>query len=41
MLAKHVNIFLYLVTNFEIALENGGNIDYVGKCHNVKLKMGK
>jgi hypothetical protein len=29
------------VTNFQVLVANGGNIDYVGKFHNIKLSMGE
>ena len=40
-LANHLNCFVYLVTNFQVLVANGGSIDCVGKCHNNKLSMGE
>jgi hypothetical protein len=33
--------FVYLVTNFQVLVANGGSIDCGGKCHNIKLSMGE
>jgi hypothetical protein len=31
---------VYPTTNFQVLVGNGGSIDCVGKCHNIKLSMG-
>jgi hypothetical protein len=41
ILAKNLNCFVYPVTNFQVLVANGGSIDCVGKCHNIKLSMGE
>jgi len=38
-LAKSLNCFVYLVTNFQVLVVNGGNIDCGGKCHNIQISM--
>jgi hypothetical protein len=38
-LAESLNCFVYPMINFPVLVANGGSIDYVGKCHNIKLTM--
>jgi hypothetical protein len=40
ILVESLNCFLYPVKNFQVLVANGGSIDCVGKCHNIKLSMG-
>jgi hypothetical protein len=40
-LARNLNCFVYPVKNFHVLVANGGSIDCVGKCHNLKLNMGE
>lgn len=32
-------LFLYLVTNFQHLVGNGGNIDFIGEWHKTKLSI--
>ena len=41
ILAECFNYFVYPVAHFQVLVANGGSIDCVGKCHNIKLSMGK
>jgi hypothetical protein len=41
ILAENLNCFVYPVTNFQFLVVIGGSIDYMGKCHNIKLSMGE
>jgi hypothetical protein len=40
-LAERLNCFVYPMTNFQFLVANGGSIDCVGKCPNIKLSMGE
>ena len=36
---KELNCFLYPVLECQVMVENGGTINFSGKCHNIKLTM--
>ena len=38
---KELNCFLYPTPESQVIVENGGTINYSGKCHNIKLTMGE
>ena len=40
-IAKDLNCFLYLARECQVMVKNGGTINFFGKCHNIKLTMGK
>ena len=37
---KQLNLFIYLTPEFKVMVSNGKTIDFLGKCHNIKLTMG-
>ena len=39
--AKELNCFLYPTPEFQVMVANGGTINCFGKCHNIKIAMGK
>ena len=39
--AKKFNFFLYLASECQVMIANGGTINFSGKCHNIKLSMGE
>ena len=39
--AKELNCFLYTTPECQVTVENGGTINFSGKCHNIKLAMGE
>eukprot|EP00253_Pinus_taeda_P006672 PITA_06672 len=39
--AKELNCFLYSTSECQVIIENGGTINFSGKCHNIKLSMGQ
>ena len=39
--AKELNCFLYPALECPVMVENGGTINFSGKCHNIKLTMGE
>ena len=39
--AKDLNCFLYLAPECQVMVANGGPINFLGKCHNIKLAMGE
>ena len=39
--AKELNCFLYPALEYQVMVANGGTINFSGKCHNIKLTMGK
>ena len=39
--AKELNCFLYLAPEFQLMVANGRNINFSGKCYNIKLSMGE
>jgi hypothetical protein len=39
-LADEIHCFVFLVSNFQILIANGGTMKCGGRCENVKLKMG-
>ena len=41
ILVEHLNCFVYLVTNFQVLVANGGSIDFVGKHHYIELSIGE
>ena len=40
-IAKELNCFLYPTPKCQVMVENGGTINFLGKCHNIKITMGK
>jgi hypothetical protein len=40
-LAKALNCFIYPAPEFQVMIENGGTINYSGKCHKINLTMGE
>jgi hypothetical protein len=40
-LAKALKCFIYSAIEFQEMIENGGNINFLGKCHNIILTMGE
>eukprot|EP00253_Pinus_taeda_P021968 PITA_21968 len=40
-IAKELNCFLYPVPKCQVMVASGGTINFSGKCHNIKLSMGK
>jgi hypothetical protein len=41
ILSKSLNCFIYPMTNFKFPVANGGEIDSLGKFHNIKHSMGE
>jgi hypothetical protein len=41
ILLECLDCFVYLVTKLQVFIVNGGSIDCVGKCHNIKLSIGE
>ena len=39
--AKLVNGFIYPAPEFQVMIVNGGTINFLGKCHSIKLNMGE
>ena len=39
--AKELNYFLYPTRECQVMVSNGGNINFSGKFHNIKLTMGE
>ena len=39
--AKELNCYLYTTPEFQVMVANGGNINFYGKFHNIKLTMGE
>ena len=39
--AKELNCFIFQVPKCQVMVENGGNINFSGKFHNIKLTVGK
>ena len=39
--ANELNFFLYPAPECQVMVENGGTINFFGKCHNIKLTMGE
>ena len=39
--SKELNCFLYPAPECQVMVENGGTINFSGKCHNIKLTMGE
>src|SRR3984885_9704176 len=39
--AKELNCFLYPAPECQVMVANRGTINFSGKCHNIKLSMGK
>ena len=39
--AKELNCFLYPAPECQVMVANGGNINFFGKCHNIKLTIGE
>ena len=37
-LIEHLNYFVYSMTNFQVLVANGGSMDCLGKCNNIKLR---
>ena len=40
-IAKELNCFLYPAPECQVMVENGGTINFSGKCHNIKPTMGE
>jgi hypothetical protein len=40
-LAKDLNFFIYLASEFQVMIVDGGTINCFGKCHSIKLNMGE
>ena len=40
-LTKLLNCFTYLAPKFHVTITNGGAINCLGKCHDIKLIMGE
>jgi hypothetical protein len=40
-LAKLLNCFVFLASEFQVMIANGGTINCSGKCHDIKLNMGE
>ena len=40
-ISKELNLFLYPALECQVMVANGRTINYSGKCHNIKLKMGE
>jgi len=38
---EELNCFLYLAPECQVMVANGGMINFLGKCHNIKLSMGE
>eukprot|EP00253_Pinus_taeda_P027082 PITA_27082 len=40
-IAKEFHFLLYLALECKVMVENGGLVNFSGKCHNIKLSMGE
>jgi hypothetical protein len=40
-LAKDLNLFVYLVPEFQVMIADGGTINFSGKCNKINLTMGE
>jgi len=38
-IAKELNCFLYPAPKCQVMVESGGTINFLGKCHNIKLSI--